>query len=1371
MKLESIFVKHFFFLFLFILIVLILFVSFTMNHFLKYHGDFITSKDMLAIETNYANTHLNNANLLVYNDLTKIIYGLFQLITYYKFAENKINNDPSFNYSVLNYTMSFNKSLTFNDSSISDEEINFFSCWFVDEYTSEKNLTNNNNANLFKQLSIISNMSPILYTLKKSFGHIINSIFFFFEDTNLIINYPYINGKNSGYVKDVLNSKSNPSWCTDSNGEIYKTYRISCSTFYKNMKKATENLYDINFKDQQNRTIFISELYHKEGDNSSDEYIYTMCIKFNENINYNISYICANASSTNLFKILTNINLKIRGFFLITSVGYNGMFYYPRNAKEESENIAEFLFKWDTNYYLDEKINFISYLQKNLTSNYKNLIDFEKYEKDPTNIFNSITINSEQFLYINNTKYYYTLFPIIMKNLNNDYEHLLSIIYFYNLNDYINNMFSFQSKTYYAIFLENILFAFFGFTDIYLILLTLKLLAKYIVVPIININYMIKGINIGGRKRLKYLNSLQKKEEKIKTKIKELNAVNSTYYNAYNDDDDNITKNIDPETNYNITMQNNSIDIVDLKTQNKSKTLSLKTPLKENIKTENYFNDLLKNEMANKKVEDLENLKKKYNEETSTYENEVNFYDFNEELLQYRPIEINELTDTLLNLKEAYLLAGKRNDNLENIISYSKAEDIFENYKKLGAKSVCQSNMGNLFSQLFKYDKAIYHLVTSLLDKNMKKFLSRIIKDEFDESDNLYYLIFNNYNSKSLYKFKTNQLVIQQQNNFKTTVPRFIIERLINERYNKLIYVYSKFFSLMRKANNHNKIIVDIYSHKTYHTINYYHKILIQYIYLCFESNDLIKIGESILDYIEFLIKFKLKSNKDTQRIMLVINIREKEKQNIKKMYFDKILRWFNLFDSYVDHVYSKTNLWNEKSVLNEYINSTNLNKNSNDCANNSVMLFKVNEQRGDFLKGKFSYLCENYGDAIFYFIRAAKKKYIVYDGLIKKRSLKKLLKISKLINKILNQDKRFKEFTSEDLPSLKKYNQVLSKIHYDNSNNSIKNILSDTNSTNSRIDNIPNITFVDGITNVIKEITKDISDCENNQFKDIIMIFDNNNCNDSLITKKFFENIKDLLTCKLNNNDRISLFYFDEKYHIICPLTFKYLIDYTTLIKNLEIFLKKKEMDKEIYYDIDQSPLKDGNYLEDSIKKKINDFSLEKNISGSESNDNSEEEEFEDEGGEFSDDQSDNQIDNSTKIKYSELLKNSIKSLNFCINYFKLKDIGNEDKYIVYLTNIFNYKVNVNNIIKNELRKLNDKKDINLIIMGKLFEGVEIYFDDRLGKKIKERRNIINSVLVKFDFKSQIVNLDLDKLERIKNILSTNSVISDNMTFRNEIY
>ena len=74
-----------------------------------------------------------------------------------------------------------------------------------------------------------------------------------------------------------------------------------------------------------------------------------------------------------------------------------------------------------------------------------------------------------------------------------------------------------------------------------------------------------------------------------------------------------------------------------------------------------------------------------------------------------------------------------------------------------------------------------------------------------------------------------------------------------------------------------------------FHTINYYHKIIIQYIYLSFVKNDLIKIGESILDYIEFLIKFKFKTNCENTYFLKVQNKDRQEyrdKQKLKKKNF-----------------------------------------------------------------------------------------------------------------------------------------------------------------------------------------------------------------------------------------------------------------------------------------------------------------------------------------------------------------------------------------------------------------------------------------------------------------------------------------------------
>ena len=53
----------------------------------------------------------------------------------------------------------------------------------------------------------------------------------------------------------------------------------------------------------------------------------------------------------------------------------------------------------------------------------------------------------------------------------------------------------------------------FGPGLLYLVVLSFNILAKYIVIPIKNVNYMIKGINIGGENRLEYLEFLKKKQD------------------------------------------------------------------------------------------------------------------------------------------------------------------------------------------------------------------------------------------------------------------------------------------------------------------------------------------------------------------------------------------------------------------------------------------------------------------------------------------------------------------------------------------------------------------------------------------------------------------------------------------------------------------------------------------------------------------------------------------------------------------------------------------------------------------------------------------------------------------------------------------
>ena len=157
------------------------------------------------------------------------------------------------------------------------------------------------------------------------------------------------------------------------------------------------------------------------------------------------------------------------------------------------------------------------------------------------------------------------------------------------------------------------------------------------------------------------------------------------------------------------------------------------------------------------------------------------------------------------------------------------------------------------------------------------------------------------------------------------------------------------------------------------------------------------------------MIKFKFNSSKKDKYFLSLYNkfIPEyKEKQQSKKKIFDKIINWFNLFDEYTSYIKDYSSLDDAKCFAHNYshnLNSENLNLN---LESQTAFMFKINIQRSNFLKGKFSLCCKNYNDALFYFINSAKKNTIVVDGLIKKRSLKHIYKL------LIKMKKKFENYT-----------------------------------------------------------------------------------------------------------------------------------------------------------------------------------------------------------------------------------------------------------------------------------------------------------------------------------------------------------------------
>ena len=1021
------------------------------------------------------------------------------------------------------------------------------------------------------------------------------------------------------------------------------------------------DVYDYNSIEGNNRTIFITNFYEQLNTKNESVNIYNMCIRFYDPISKGNAYACSDVSQEGLIFGFDSINYNLQGYYFIASVGFNNVFFFPQgreNPKTNTENI----FQWDGTFSLEEKTFFFDRIQKWLTSSFDEQISIQLFEE----VFINGKSSFGQNFFINDVAYNYSIYPIILENLQGKKEHVLSLIYIYNREIYLRDLKSYNSSLVLKIIIELAIFIIFGLSLLHIVFLTFNTLTKYIVIPIKNANYMLKGINIGGKYRLDFIDYLRKRADDNLEKLEKMY--------------------IFEEKKNNIMSDNNNIDIND-----SSFNISEDT-IEKNIDGSNQLNDSKTLEFNenndNKEKEEInihKDFNKKYDEESLYIEREINFYDFDEALLRYRPFEIENIVKLLLDIKEALILTSS-DQPIEQIIDYSYTEDVFRNFKNKEGKTICQSNIGNLQMQLMKFDKAIYHLAISLQDNGLKKFLGRSLSDELDESDSLLNRISNTYNKSKLKNEKNNILIMKQQSNKSDIFSQKIIGILINTRYSRLIYAYYKFFKGMQKLHKINRgheIQEGQFMNTYYHTIDFYHKIIIQYIYLSYVKNDMIKIGESILDYIEFLIKFKLKTSSE-KKIFLKIKNNEKQeyrdKQKLKKNIFNKILNWFNLFDDYITYVKDNTSLNDDKTIINDFSHTINsVEDRELNSSSQSVFLFKINIQRSEFLKGKLALYCENYTDALFYFIRSAKKNTLVIDGLIKKRSLKHIYKILQKLKK------KYEKYGLIKFPIFEKMKEF-DKIRK-TKKNSVRKKLTIRNRTMEENTENKKETFFDEIQKIKNDEIKDINECKAQQAKDIIILIDFNQYNtktenlDININKLdvFILQTKTILNDYLSFNDRIAVFIYIKQYHIILPLIYKCQIDIKNFYKDLIYFknISLQETKGQEEYDI---------ILEEFKTSKVSKFEL----GGKVFNELSQEEE----------ESSDYVV--KTDIKYN-ILEGLIKSINYIKNYFKMKEGIRNEKYIILFTDLFNDKFIKDEKVKNIFDKLKINKDAILLLWKKI--------------------------------------------------------------------
>ena len=1322
MKLENKFFNSFFYPFLIGIFLSTIIVTIFLGVFTNSFYDEKTLENIFDLEKKFSNINIKSVNVILTSILQKNQASMNeQILLYQKIANITINTDLEnlkLNEDKLKCLYDLTDEYLENNKDILD----YLAYWYINDKI--KSFDNVTDIRAKKQIISFGNIILNLYATlaASSRAESIFEYFFFFEETDLFFSFPVSYDYHYDYLGIFTNFTSNPFWCTNESGHIYTVYNIKCRDFYTNIKKAITDIYDYNYIEGSNRTIYITNFY-KQLDTPESDNVYTMCIRFYDPISKGNGYACSDVSQEGLIFGFDSINYNLQGYYFIACVGFNNVFFFP-NSRDSPKTIMENIFQWDGNFSLEEKTFFFDKIQKKLTSSYNKRISFESYEEIYIN--GNEPIN--QSFYINDESYNFSVYPVILNNIYGKREHVLSIIYIYNRNLYLSELNISDSSFVVKIILILAIFIIFGWGLLHIVILTFNTLSKYIVIPIKNVNYMLKGINIGGKYRLDFIDYLRKKADDNLEKLEKMYLFEEKQNNVINNNDIDIN-----ESSSSISGETPEKNIISTELDESKKKLELK----EN-------NDINEEEMMKA---DHDNFINKYDEESLYIEREINFYDFDEALLRYRSLEIENIVKLLIDIKEALILTSSDRP-IEQIIDYSHTEDVFRNYKNNEGTTICQSNIGNLQMQLMKYDKAIYHLAISLQDNRLKKFLGRSLIDELDERDSLLNRISNAFNKLKIKNEKNNILIMKQQSNMSDTFSQKVIGILINTRYNRLVYAYYKFFKGMQKLQ---KISHDMqegqFMNTHFHTIDFYHKIIIQYIYLSYVKNDLIKIGESILDYIEFLIKFKLKTSSGKNNFLKIQNNERqeyKEKQKLKKKIFNKIINWFNLFDDYITYVKDNTSIGDDKNIVNDFSHTINSVENRElNSSSQSVFLFKINIQRSEFLKAKLALCCKNYNDALFYFIRSAKKNSLVIDGLIKKRSLKHIFKIMQKLKK------KYEAFGLIKLPIKEKIDEF-DKIQKAKKHSGRKKL---TNISKNNEENNENKkeSFFDEIQIIKNDLIKDINECNAQQAKDIIILIDFNQYlktenNDTNMNKidAFILQTKTILNDYLSSNDRIAVFIYIKQYHIISPLVCKCKIDIKNFYKDLLYFknisLQEKKGQEE--YDI---------ILEEFKASRASEFEL----GGKEFNELSQDEE----------ESSDYFV--KTEIKYN-LIEGFIETINYIKNYSKMKEGIKNEKYLIIFTDLFNDKLIRDEKVKNIFLKLKENKESILLLVGKnkIFKHMnENCFDENE----EENDFLYELIMNKFGEKSEIINFE--NMTKIKTILSYNNVIKDEIIYPNEIY
>ena len=328
MRLEDKFFNSFFYLFLIAIFFSIIIVMMILIYFSQDFIDESRANEVIEIEKRYAKANINSINILLYNMMLKLQVNIQQIITSYQNIAKIISKSSD----VLNLTdidshnaYEFKEKMKSMNEKLMQKLANT-SLWFINNEKVNISLLTNETK---KQLYTLSLMIPSMNSVIHSSNDILKNIYFIFDKTDLYSTFPFIYQLSSGFLDIFDNSINNPAWCTDEKGETITYYKFKCRTFYKDVMDAQKHFFDYNIENQKDRKIFITSPY-PQFSVSGSESVFTMCIKFNDEISGGDGYACGDSEDHTLFFSFDMFNEKLLGYVSVSSVGFNQAFYFPQ---------------------------------------------------------------------------------------------------------------------------------------------------------------------------------------------------------------------------------------------------------------------------------------------------------------------------------------------------------------------------------------------------------------------------------------------------------------------------------------------------------------------------------------------------------------------------------------------------------------------------------------------------------------------------------------------------------------------------------------------------------------------------------------------------------------------------------------------------------------------------------------------------------------------------------------------------------------------------------------------------------------------------------------------------------------------------------